>query len=61
MEHDASFGRWLTRRRQTLRLQRTELASRIGCAVVTLHKIELDERRPSRQLAERLAMQLALP
>ncbi|MBK9712446.1 MAG: tetratricopeptide repeat protein [Kouleothrix sp.] len=60
MEHDASFGGWLTLRRQALRLHRTELASRIGCAAVTLHKIELDERRPSRQLAERLADQLAI-
>ncbi|HEU5099094.1 MAG TPA: tetratricopeptide repeat protein [Roseiflexaceae bacterium] len=61
MEHDASFGRWLTRRRQSLRLQRGELAARIGCAVVTLRKIEADERRPSRQIAERLAEQLSIP
>jgi predicted ATPase/DNA-binding XRE family transcriptional regulator len=61
MEHDPSFGRWLTRRRQFLRLQRGELAARVGCAVVTLRKIEADERRPSRQIAERLAEQLAIP
>jgi predicted ATPase len=61
MEHDASFGHWLTVRRQSLRVQRAELAARVGCAAVTLQKIELDERRPSRQLAERLADQLAIP
>jgi predicted ATPase/DNA-binding XRE family transcriptional regulator len=61
MEHDASFGRWLTLRRQAVHVQRTELAARIGCAVVTLQKIEVDERRPSRQIAERLAEQLAIP
>ena len=61
MEHDASFGHWLTRRRQGLRLQRTELAARVGCAAVTLRKIEADERRPSRQIAERLAEALAIP
>jgi predicted ATPase/transcriptional regulator with XRE-family HTH domain len=61
MEHDASFGWWLMRRRQALRLQRAELAARIGCAAVTLRKIEADERRPSRQIAERLAEQLAIP
>ncbi|GAB4423854.1 MAG: hypothetical protein OHK0015_01910 [Chloroflexi bacterium OHK40] len=62
MEHDdASFGRWLIRRRQSLHLQRTELAARIGCAVITLRKIEEDERRPSRQVAELLANQLAIP
>lgn len=60
MEHDASFGRWVTRRRQSLQLQRTELAARVGCAVVTLRKIEEDERRPSRQVAELLAAELAI-
>jgi hypothetical protein len=39
MEHDVSFGRWLTLRRQAAHVQRTELAARIGCAVVTLQKI----------------------
>lgn len=61
MEQDASFGAWLTRRRQSLHLQRTELAARIGCAVVTLRKIEADERRPSRQVAELLAEHLGIP
>lgn len=61
MEHDASFGWWLTSRRQSLHLQRTELAARVGCAVITLRKIEDDERRPSRQVAELLAAQLAVP
>jgi predicted ATPase/DNA-binding XRE family transcriptional regulator len=61
MEHDTSFGRWLTLRRQTIHVQRIELAARIGCATVTLQKIEADERRPSRQLAERLADQLDIP
>lgn len=61
MQHETSFGHWLTLRRKTLRLQRAELAARIGCAAVTLRKIEVDERRPSRLLAERLAEQLAIP
>ena len=60
MEYEASFGQWLTLRRQTLRLTRGELAARAGCAVVTLRKIEGDERRPSRELAEQLARQLAI-
>ena len=61
MEYDASFGQWLTLRRETLRMHRGELAARIGCAVVTLRKIEADERRPSREMAEQLATQLAIP
>lgn len=56
-----SFGEWLTLRRQGLHLQRTELAARTGCAVVTLRKIEADERRPSREFAERLASELGIP
>src|SRR3712207_6113848 len=60
MEHTASFGQWLMLRRQTLHLQRPELAARIGCAVVTLRKIESDERRPSHQLADQLADQLSI-
>lgn len=60
MKFLASFGQWLMLRRQALHVQRTELAARIGCAVVTLRKIETDERRPSRQLAEQLATHLAI-
>jgi predicted ATPase/transcriptional regulator with XRE-family HTH domain len=60
MEDDASFGHWLSLRRQSLGLQRTELAARAGCAVVTLRKIEADERRPSRELAEQLAKHLSI-
>jgi len=37
------------------------LAQRVGCAGVTIRKIETDERRPSRQIAERLADVLADP
>src|SRR5690349_19362755 len=61
MEHSESFGGWLMQYRQALHLQRAELASRIGCAAVTLRKIESDERRPSRQMAEQLAEQLSIP
>src|SRR5919202_1135049 len=57
----ASFGEWLTLFRQNLHVQRTELAARIGCAVVTLRKIEADERRPSREFAARLAVELGIP
>jgi predicted ATPase len=60
MDRDASFGHWLALRRKALRLSRVELAQRVGCAAVTLRKIEADERRPSRQIAERLLEHLAL-
>jgi predicted ATPase/transcriptional regulator with XRE-family HTH domain len=61
MDGDVSLGLWLKRRRKALRLTQAEVAERIGCAVVTIRKIEADERRPSRQIAEHLARHLAIP
>ncbi len=59
--HDiASFGRWLKLRRIMLELSQAELARLVGCAEVTIRKIEADERRPSPQIAERLAQSLEL-
>jgi non-specific serine/threonine protein kinase len=57
---DLSFGRWLQRRRKALDLTQAELSRRVGCAAVTVHKIETGELRPSRQLAHRLADELAV-
>jgi len=56
-----SFGEWTQKRRKVLRFTRNQLAQRIGCAPVTLKKIERDERRPSRQLAQLLAEHLQIP
>ena len=57
----ASFGYWLRRRRKELDLTQEALAQQVGCAVVTIKKIEADERRPSRQITERLVTVLAIP
>ena len=59
-EHELSFGYWLRRQRKALDLTQAELAARAGCVVTTIKKIETGARRPSRQLAERLAAALAL-
>jgi predicted ATPase/transcriptional regulator with XRE-family HTH domain len=56
METELSFGAWIRRRRKALDLLQKDLADRVGCSVSALQKIELDERRPSRQLAERMAV-----
>jgi predicted ATPase/class 3 adenylate cyclase/Tfp pilus assembly protein PilF len=61
MAAEASFGHWLQRRRKALDLTQEALAQRVGCAAETLRKIEADARRPSRQVAERLADALELP
>ncbi|MHB8626709.1 MAG: helix-turn-helix domain-containing protein [Aggregatilineales bacterium] len=55
-----SFGNWLKQRRKTLDLTQFELADQVGCSVVTIRKIEADERRPSKQITERLADVLAV-
>ena len=61
MTVETSFGRWLQRRRKALDLTQEELAQRVACAAETLRKIEADVRRPSRQIAERLAEALEIP
>ncbi|MBT8228338.1 MAG: tetratricopeptide repeat protein [Dactylosporangium sp.] len=55
MSDDASFGYLVRRLRRLADLTQRDLAHRIGYSVVTVRKIEADERRPSRDLAERLA------
>jgi transcriptional regulator with XRE-family HTH domain len=62
METELSFGSWIRRRRKALDLLQKDLADQVGCSVSALQKIELDERRPSREPAERMAVCLqALP
>ena len=56
-----SFGYWLRRRRKALDLTQEALARRVCCSGFTIRKIEADERRPSRRLAERLTASLAIP
>src|SRR3712207_4472485 len=41
MAHELVFGAWISRRRKALDLTQVKLARRIGCAKVTLQKIEL--------------------
>ncbi|HEY3231200.1 MAG TPA: helix-turn-helix domain-containing protein, partial [Roseiflexaceae bacterium] len=61
MDEDVSFGRWLRRRRKALDLTQQELGQRAGCAEGTIRKLEADDMRPSKQIAERLADQLGVP
>ncbi len=55
MINPQSFGQWLRRRRRSLDMTQAELASRVGCSPITIRKMEADELRPSKQMAERLA------
>jgi predicted ATPase/class 3 adenylate cyclase/DNA-binding XRE family transcriptional regulator len=61
MDEAQSFGRWLRHRRRGLDLTQEELARQVGCAPITIRKIEGDEMRPSKQLAESLSGPLGIP
>lgn len=56
-----TFGLWLKQRRRALDLTQQDLARRVGCSLETVVKIESGERRPSKQVAERLAVALGVP
>src|SRR5438477_719735 len=55
MFYGKPFGHWLKEYRNAHGLTRVELALRVGCSPEMIHKIELGQRRPSRQIAELLA------
>jgi tetratricopeptide (TPR) repeat protein/transcriptional regulator with XRE-family HTH domain len=61
MNDITSFGEWVKHRRKLMDLTQAQLAQRVGCAVITLKKIEGDERRPSQHMAELLAESLLVP
>src|SRR5262245_40501054 len=61
MESKASFGHWIRRQRKALDLTQQALAERVGCSLAAIKKVEGDGRRPSRQIAERLADILGVP
>jgi transcriptional regulator with XRE-family HTH domain len=54
------FGQWLRQRRRSLDLTQTELARLIGCSAISVRKMEIGERRPSRQTAYLLADRLGI-
>jgi transcriptional regulator with XRE-family HTH domain len=60
-EFPLHFGEWLKRRRQELDLTQEKLAKRASCSVFAIRKIEMGERRPSKQLAELLGKSLEIP
>lgn len=57
---DPSFGVIVKEHRRVRDLTQAELARRVGCAAITIRKIEADALRPSQQIAERLAMALGI-
>ncbi|MFN8488111.1 MAG: tetratricopeptide repeat protein [Caldilineaceae bacterium] len=55
MNSELTFGRWLKLRRRGLGWTQAQLGEQIGYAGETIRKVEADELRPSRSLAEKLA------
>ena len=58
---EISFGNLIKEHRRVRDLTQAELAQRVGCATITIRKIEADSLRPSKQIAERLALVLDIP
>ncbi|MDP9350014.1 MAG: tetratricopeptide repeat protein, partial [Chloroflexota bacterium] len=61
MPSSSAFAAWLKRRRKTLDLTQADLAQRVGCSLDTMYRIEAGTRRPSKQVALRLAAALEIP
>jgi len=58
---EVSFGEWLKRQRMGRGLTQEQLARQIGCAAITLRKIEAEERKPSAEIVEQLIKILEIP
>jgi predicted ATPase/DNA-binding XRE family transcriptional regulator len=60
MQHLSAVGQWIKERRRAISLSREALADYVGCSVETIRKIETGRRRPSLQIAERMATALQI-
>src|SRR6266496_1638634 len=60
MQEELSFGAWLHKQRRALDLSRKAFADQVGCAEVTLRRIETDTLKPSKELANVLLEKLGI-
>jgi predicted ATPase/DNA-binding XRE family transcriptional regulator len=60
MPESISFGTWLRQRRRTLDLTQKTFAQRVGCAEITVRRMEADEYKPSNELALMLFEKLGI-
>ena len=61
MPEAISFGTWLRQRRRALDLTQKAFADQIGCAEITVRRMEADEYKPSKELAFVLFEELGIP
>ena len=55
MDSDVSFGSWLKQRRKALDMTQADLARQVGCAAITIRKIESRRAAAALQIARRMA------
>jgi non-specific serine/threonine protein kinase len=61
MQEKLSFGGWLRKQRRALDLSRQVFADQVGCAEVTLRRIEAGTLKPSKELAGIVLEKLGIP
>ena len=61
LTEEISFGEWLHQRRRMLDLTQQDLANQVGCARITLRRIESGTLKPSKELALILLEKLGIP
>ena len=61
MPESISFGAWLRQKRRALDLTQKAFADQVGCAEITVRRIEADEYKPSNELALVLLEKLGIP
>jgi non-specific serine/threonine protein kinase len=61
MPESISFGGWLRHKRRSLDLTQQALADQVGCATITLRRMEADQYKPSNELALVLFEKLGIP
>jgi predicted ATPase/DNA-binding XRE family transcriptional regulator len=61
MENKMPFGNWLRKQRRALDLSQAAFADHVGCAEITLRRIEAGRLKPSKELAGVILEQLGIP
>lgn len=61
MHEPISFGTWLRQQRRARDLTQKAFGDRVGCAEITVRRMEADEYKPSNELAQALLEKLGIP
>src|SRR6185503_2606679 len=61
MQEEISFGKWLRKQRRALDLTRQAFADQVGCAEVTVRRIEAGTLKPSKELVSILLEKIGIP